>query len=190
MAQARTGAVISVAPGRYAENLTIRTRVTIVAEGERDSVEICPRLGSAVTVMAEEVMLTGLLLRGGDEDVPVVDAPRGQAVMERCTVAGSGWAAVLARMSGSLAMRGCRVTNPAGAGVVDIAPGGSVVEDCQIEHLGSSAVVLANAPARSCGTACCGTRAATACSPTARRGARSRTARSPPPTSPASPWRP
>ncbi|MFF3503120.1 right-handed parallel beta-helix repeat-containing protein [Streptomyces sp. NPDC003247] len=142
VAQARTGAVISVAPGRYAENLTIRTRVTIVAEGERDSVEVCPRLGSAVTVMAEEVMLTGLLLRGGDEDVPVVDAPRGQVALERCTVVGSGWAAVLARMSGSLAMRGCRVTNPAGAGVVDIAPGGSVVEDCQIEHLGSSAVVL------------------------------------------------
>ncbi|MER5200539.1 right-handed parallel beta-helix repeat-containing protein [Streptomyces sp. NPDC002755] len=142
LAQARTGAVISVAPGRYAENLTIRTRVTIVAEGERDSVEICPRHGSAVTVMAEEVMLTGLLLRGGDEDVPVVDAPRGQVAMERCTVVGSGWAAVLARMSGSLAMRGCRVTNPAGAGVVDIAPGGSVVEDCQIEHLGSSAIVL------------------------------------------------
>ncbi|MFJ3671528.1 right-handed parallel beta-helix repeat-containing protein [Streptomyces sp. NPDC090106] len=142
LAQARTGAVISVAPGRYAENLLIRTRVTIVAERERDSVEICPRRGSAVTLMAEEVMLTGLLLRGGDEDVPVVDAPRGQVAMERCTVVGSGWAAVLARLSGSLAMRGCRVTNPAGAGVVDLAPGGSVVEDCQIEHLGSSAVVV------------------------------------------------
>ncbi|MER7099930.1 right-handed parallel beta-helix repeat-containing protein [Streptomyces humidus] len=142
LAQARMGAVISVAPGRYAENLTIRTRVTIVAEGERDSVEICPRHGSAVTLMAEEVMLTGLLIRGGEDDVPVVDAPRGQVAMERCTVVGSGWAAVLARLSGSLAMRGCRVTNPAGAGVVDIATGGSIVEDCQIEHLGSSAIVL------------------------------------------------
>ncbi|WP_159775442.1 right-handed parallel beta-helix repeat-containing protein [Streptomyces sp. HM190] len=142
LAQARTGAVITVAPGRYAENLTIRTRVTIVAEGARDSAEICPRHGSAVTLLAEEVMLTGLLLRGGDEDVPVVDAPRGQVAMERCTVIGSGWTAVLARLSGSLAMRGCRVTNPAGAGVVDTAPGGSVVEDCQVEHLGSSAIVL------------------------------------------------
>ncbi|MFJ9024905.1 hypothetical protein ACIRPU_33765 [Streptomyces sp. NPDC102259] len=96
-----------------------------------------------MTVMAEEVMLTGLLLRGGD-DVPVVDAPRGQVAMERCTVVGSGWAAVPARMSGSLAMRGCRVTNPGKAGVVDIAPGGRVVEDCQIEHLGSRRSFSAN----------------------------------------------
>ncbi|MFJ9120013.1 right-handed parallel beta-helix repeat-containing protein [Streptomyces sp. NPDC102394] len=142
LARARAGAVISVTPGRYPENLTVRTRVTIVAEAGRDSVEICPRYGSAVVLMAEEVMLTDLLLRGGEEDVPVVDAPRGQVAMDRCTVVGSGWTAVLARLTGSVAMRGCRIGNPGGAGVVDVSPSGSVVEDCLVEHLGSSAVVI------------------------------------------------
>ncbi|MFH8467195.1 right-handed parallel beta-helix repeat-containing protein [Streptomyces sp. NPDC017991] len=142
LAQARAGAVISVAPGRYPENLTVRTRVTIVASGGRDSAEICPRHGSALVLMAEEVMLTDLLLRGGEEDMPVVDVPRGQVAMERCTVVGSGWTAVLARLSGSLAVRGCRISNPAGAGIVDVASSGSVVEDCVVEHVGSSAIVL------------------------------------------------
>ncbi|GAA0328661.1 right-handed parallel beta-helix repeat-containing protein [Actinoallomurus spadix] len=142
LAAARTGSVIRIRPGRYPESLFIRTRVTIVADGERGSVEICPRSGTAVMLVADAVMLTDLTLRGGGDDVPVVDAARGQVAMEGCTVAGSGWTAVLARGSGSLAMRGCRVTNADGAGIVDTADTASVIEDCLIENLGTSAVVL------------------------------------------------
>ncbi|OON81108.1 right-handed parallel beta-helix repeat-containing protein [Streptomyces tsukubensis] len=142
LAQARTGAVIRVKPGRYRENLTVKTRLTIVADGERGSVEICPPRGTAVVLVADAVMLTDLVLRGGSEDLPVVDAPRGQVAMDGCTVVGSGWTAILARESGSLAMRGCRVSNPQGAGVVDTSSAESVVADCLIEHLGTSAVVL------------------------------------------------
>ncbi|MDQ1005937.1 SpoVK/Ycf46/Vps4 family AAA+-type ATPase [Streptomyces sp. V4I23] len=142
LAAARTGAVIRVRSGRYTENLTIRTRVTIVAEGEPGSAEICPRRGSAVVLVADAVMLTDLVLRGGSEDVPVVDAARGQLAMDGCTVVGSGWTAALARQTGSLAMRNCRITNPAGAGVVDTSPTGSVIEDCVIENVGTSAIVL------------------------------------------------
>ncbi|CDR06896.1 right-handed parallel beta-helix repeat-containing protein [Streptomyces iranensis] len=140
--QARTGAVIRLRPGRYRENLTVRTRVTIAADGERGSAEICPPRGTAVVLVADAVMLTDLTLRGGNEDLPVVDAPRGQVAMDGCTVVGSGWTAVLARENGSLAMRDCRVSNPEGAGVVDTAPTGSVVADSLFEHLGTSAVVL------------------------------------------------
>lgn len=142
LAQARTGAVIRVRPGRYPENLTVRNRVTIVADGERGSVEICPRRGSAVSLIADAVMLSDLTLRGGTEDVPVVDAARGQVAMDGCTVVGSGWTALLARESGSLAMRDCRISNPAGAGVVDTAPTGTVVSGCVIENLGTSGVVI------------------------------------------------
>ncbi|SFL33753.1 Right handed beta helix region [Streptomyces pini] len=142
LAQARSGAVVRVRPGRYPENLTVRTRVTIVAEGERGSVEICPRRGSAIVLVADAVMLTDLTLRGGSEDVPVVDAARGQVAMDGCTVVGSGWTALLARESGSLAMRDCRVSNPDGAGVVDTTDTGSVVADCVIENLGTTAVVI------------------------------------------------
>ncbi|MGY0064645.1 right-handed parallel beta-helix repeat-containing protein [Streptomyces sp. LZ34] len=142
LATARTGAVIHVRPGRYPENLTVRTRVTLVAEGEPGSVEICPRRGTALTLVADAVMLTDLTLRGGSEDVAVVDAPRGQVAMDGCTVIGSGWTAVLARQSGSLAMRGCRVTNREGAGIVDTSEVASVIEDCVLENLGTSGVVL------------------------------------------------
>ncbi|WP_210594188.1 right-handed parallel beta-helix repeat-containing protein [Streptomyces sp. GESEQ-35] len=142
LAKARSGAVIRVRPGRYRENLTVRTRLTIVADGERGSVEICPQRGTAVVLVADAVMLTDLTLRGGSEDLPVVDAPRGQVAMDGCTVVGGGWTAVLARENGSLAMRDCRVSNPEGAGVVDTAPTESVIADSLIEHLGTSAVVL------------------------------------------------
>ncbi|WP_371660028.1 right-handed parallel beta-helix repeat-containing protein [Streptomyces sp. NBC_00280] len=140
--KARSGAVIRVRPGRYAENLTVRTRVTIAADGDPGSVEICPRRGSAVVLVADAVMLTDLTLRGGSEDLPVVDAPRGQVAMDGCTVVGSGWTAVLARESGSLAMRDCRVSNPKGAGVVDAASTGSVIEGCLVENTGTSSVVI------------------------------------------------
>ncbi|MFD7745731.1 right-handed parallel beta-helix repeat-containing protein [Streptomyces sp. NPDC059698] len=140
--KARTGAVIRVHPGRYPENLTVRTRVTIVADGEPGSVEICPRRGTAVILVADAVMLTDLTLRGGSEDLPVVDAPRGQVAMDGCTVVGSGWTAVLARESGSVAMRDCQVSNPKGAGIVDSAPTGSVIAGCRIANLGTSGVVI------------------------------------------------
>ncbi|MGP3985809.1 right-handed parallel beta-helix repeat-containing protein [Streptomyces sp. 3N207] len=153
LAHARTGAVIRIKPGRYRENLTVKTRLTLVADGERGSVEICPPRGTAVVLVADAVMLTDLVLRCGSEDLPVVDAPRGQVAMDGCTVVGSGWTAVLARESGSLAMRDCRISNPEGAGVVDTAATGSVVDNCLIEHLGTSAVVLSE-QARTSVTGC------------------------------------
>ncbi|MEW2168178.1 right-handed parallel beta-helix repeat-containing protein [Streptomyces sp. NPDC007084] len=142
LAAARSGAVIRIRSGRYAENLMVRTRVTLVGEGESGSVEICPRRGSALVLVADAVMLSDLVLRGGSEDVATIDAARGQLAMDGCTVNGSGWTAVLARQTGSLALRNCRITNRSGAGIVDTAPTGSVVEDCLLENLGTSGVVL------------------------------------------------
>ncbi|MFF3713935.1 right-handed parallel beta-helix repeat-containing protein [Streptomyces phaeochromogenes] len=142
LAQARTGAVIRVRPGRYAENLVIRNRVTIVAEGEPGSVELCPRSGTAVSLMADAVMLSGLTLRGRDKELAVVDVPAGQAALDGCSVTGAGWTALLVRGKGSLAARGCRISNPGGAGIVDSSESESVVEDCEFENFGTSAVVI------------------------------------------------
>ncbi|MFD9545459.1 right-handed parallel beta-helix repeat-containing protein [Streptomyces sp. NPDC060022] len=142
LAQARTGAVIRVRPGRYNENLVITTRVTIVAEGERGAVEICPRRGTAVSLMADGVMLSELSLRGHDKEMAVVDIPAGQAALDGCTITGAGWTALLIRGTGSLAARGCRISNPAGAGLVDTSTAESVIEDCLFESLGTSAVVI------------------------------------------------
>ncbi|MFC9328453.1 right-handed parallel beta-helix repeat-containing protein [Kitasatospora sp. NPDC057015] len=153
LAAARSGAVISVRPGRYEENLVINKLVTITAAEARGSVRITARRGCVVQVTAEAVQLTGLILQGQDEEMPAIDVPRGQAAVQDCEVVGSSWTALLTRGDGSLAMRGCRVTNPAGAGIVETSSGNSVIEDCVIEHLGSSAVVIgerANPLLRNC----------------------------------------
>ncbi len=142
LARARSGAVISVMPGTYPENLTITTRVTIVAEHRRGTVEIAPRSGTAVTLLADAVGLNDLVLRGQDGELPVIDAPRGQLAMDGCEVVGSAWTAVIARGGGSVAMRDCRVSNRAGAGVVVTATVESSLAGCTLEHLGTTAVVI------------------------------------------------
>ncbi|MFJ2477813.1 right-handed parallel beta-helix repeat-containing protein [Streptomyces sp. NPDC087659] len=140
--RARSGAVISVRPGTYAENLVITTRVTIAAAQARGTVEIAPRNGSAITLKADAVMLTDLTLRGRDEELPVVDALHGQLAMEGCEVVGSAWTALLTRGGGSLAMRDCRISNRGGAGVVVTSAAESSVESCTLEHFGTSAMVI------------------------------------------------
>lgn len=142
LAKARSGAVVSVSPGTYIENLTILTPVTIVAEQARGTVEIAPRRGSAIVLKAEAAMLTDLVLRGRDEELPVVDAARGQVAMDGCEITGSAWTALLARTGGSLALRDCRISNPSGAGIVATSVVESSVESCTIEHLGTSGVVI------------------------------------------------
>ncbi|MFG2887393.1 right-handed parallel beta-helix repeat-containing protein [Streptomyces sp. NPDC048297] len=144
LARARTGAVISVRPGRYVENMMVTTQVTIAADGPKGSVEIVPRRGTALTLASEAVMLTDLLLRGGESDVPVVHAARGQLAMQDCEIVGKGWTAVSASDTGSLALRDCRITNPEGAGIVVSSSQPSAVEDSVIEHLGTSAIVAIN----------------------------------------------
>ncbi|MFM9499004.1 right-handed parallel beta-helix repeat-containing protein [Streptomyces galilaeus] len=142
LSRVRSGAVIRIRPGTYAERLVVQTRVTLVADGHRGSVELAPAAGTAVTLGADAVMLTDLVLRGGGDDLPVVDAVAGQVALDNCDIIGTGWTTLLSRGVGSLAMRGCRVSNPAGAGVVETSATGSVLENCTLERFGTSAVVV------------------------------------------------
>ncbi|WNI21442.1 right-handed parallel beta-helix repeat-containing protein [Streptomyces sp. ITFR-16] len=142
LARARGGAVLSLRPGTYEENLVVTTRVTIVAEQSRGSVRLAPRTGTAISLRADAVMLTDLVVRGEDEDVPVVDASHGQVAMQGCDISGASWATVLARNSGSLAIRECRISSRTGAGVVVTSATESSLESCTFEHLGTSGVVI------------------------------------------------
>ncbi|RPK33297.1 Stage V sporulation protein K [Streptomyces sp. ADI93-02] len=139
---AASGALITVAPGRYSEQLVLSDVVTIIAAEGRGSVEIAPRSGTAVTVAAEAVKLTGLVIRSGDGDLPAIDVPAGQLEVDDCEISASSWTAVLARHSGALAMRDSRVTNSVGAGIVVTSEGESIVEDCVLEDLGASGLVI------------------------------------------------
>ncbi|NBM18434.1 right-handed parallel beta-helix repeat-containing protein [Streptomyces sp. GC420] len=138
---ARTGAVISIAPGRYEESITLATSLTLTSTEGRGTVELAPPRGSALTLACDSAKVTSLVLRGGDDQLPVVDVPRGQLLLDRCDVYGASWAALFARGAGSLAVRQCRIENPKGAGVVTTSAVESLLEECVVEHLGTSAVV-------------------------------------------------
>ncbi|MCS0599783.1 AAA family ATPase [Streptomyces sp. LP11] len=143
LAAARIGALISVRPGTYAENLVVHTRVTLTAAEGRGTVEIRPRTGSVLSLRADAVMLSELTLRGGDPELPAVDVRRGQAALDGCEIVGAAWTAMLAGGTGSLALRECRVSNPQGAGIVVTSTTPTTVESCTLEHLGTSGLVLA-----------------------------------------------
>ncbi|KPI08702.1 AAA ATPase central domain protein [Actinobacteria bacterium OK074] len=142
LARARGGAVLTVRPGTYEENLVVTTRVTIVAEQARGTVRLAPRKGTVIALRADAVMLTDLVVQGHDEELPAVDASHGQAAMQGCDLSGAAWTTVLARNSGSLAMRECRISNRTGAGVVVTSPTESSLESCTLEHFGTSGVVI------------------------------------------------
>ncbi|MFJ9564787.1 right-handed parallel beta-helix repeat-containing protein [Streptomyces fuscichromogenes] len=143
LAEAAEGALITIAPGRYEEALDIVRPVTLAAEGGAGTVQVHAPAGSTVVVRAEAVQLSGLVLSGADREAPVLDLRRGQSALDGCRIEGEAWTAVLAWDEGTLAARGCRVTNPHGAGVVVTSPGGNVLSGTEITEAGSSAVVVA-----------------------------------------------
>jgi len=155
--QARDGALVSIAPGTYPEQLVLDRVVTLAAEQAAGSVRIeaggaggaaagagvTGGIGSALIVDADAVQLSGLVLIGAGEQAPAVEVRRGEAAFDDCEVGGTAWAAMLAHHAGTLAVRGCRVTNRTGAGIVVTSGGANVVENTTIEDVGSSAVVVA-----------------------------------------------
>ncbi|MCX4460791.1 right-handed parallel beta-helix repeat-containing protein [Streptomyces sp. NBC_01728] len=143
LVDATEGALVTVAPGRYEENLDITRAVTLAAEGGAGTVQVHAAAGSTVVVEADAVQLSGLVLSGADPEAPVLDLRRGQSALDGCVIEGAAWTAVLAWNEGILAARGCRVVNPNGAGVVVTSRGGNVLEDTEISEAGSSAVVVA-----------------------------------------------
>ncbi|MFI6022882.1 right-handed parallel beta-helix repeat-containing protein [Streptomyces sp. NPDC051287] len=143
LAEATEGALVTVAPGRYEENLDITRAVTLAAESGTGTVRVHAATGSTVVVEADAVQLSGLVLSGADQEAPVLDLRRGQSALDGCVIEGAAWTAVLAWNEGVLAARGCRVVNPNGAGVVVTSRGGNVLEDTEISEPGSSAVVVA-----------------------------------------------
>ncbi|MFC0547897.1 right-handed parallel beta-helix repeat-containing protein [Kutzneria chonburiensis] len=141
LAQAQPGATISVRPGRYEENLVADRMVRLVAEP--GTVEVLAPRGSVLVVNAEAVQLSGFTLTGADETMVAVDVVRGEAALDECRVSGASWATLLARLQGSLAVRGCTVTGTGGAAVVIASPAQSTIEDSEIVDAASTGVVVA-----------------------------------------------
>ncbi|WP_406442575.1 right-handed parallel beta-helix repeat-containing protein [Streptomyces sp. NBC_00631] len=144
LADARDGALVLLDPGRYEESLLITRAITLSADATAaGEVRVHAGEGSTVTVEAEAVQLTGLILSGDDPDAPVLEVRQGQAALDGCSVTGHAWAAVLAWNQGRLAVRDCRMTNTLGAGIVVTSPEAGTVENTTVTDTGSSAVVVA-----------------------------------------------
>jgi Holliday junction resolvasome RuvABC ATP-dependent DNA helicase subunit len=142
IAQAQPGATISVRPGRYEENVVLDRSVSLEADLDGGPVEIFSRQGSTLVVDAGGVQLRGFTLSSEDGSTPTVDVVQGEAAFDDCRISGPSWAALLARGTGTLALRGCHVTSSAGAGMVIASPGSNTAEDTVIADTASSGVVV------------------------------------------------
>ncbi|NJC72018.1 AAA family ATPase [Planosporangium thailandense] len=142
LAAARSGCVINVLPGEYPESLAIVASVTVTAASGAGSVRVAPGTGPALLSTAEAVTVVGLVLSGdGDPDGACVEVRSGRLTLEDCELRAESFAAAMALAPGTLGMRGCRVRNPAGAGVVVNGASGGFVEHCTFTGIGTSAIV-------------------------------------------------
>ncbi|MGP4017787.1 right-handed parallel beta-helix repeat-containing protein [Saccharopolyspora sp. 5N708] len=143
VATAPEGSVINVSSGTYRERLVLRRAVTITAEDGPGTVEIRVDEGSAVALAGGAATISGITIRCADSEQSAVVVGQGRLALTECEIEGASWAAVYAYGSGTLAMRGCQVRNPQGAGVVVTSPDGSSLDDCRLHDLGTSAIVVA-----------------------------------------------
>ena len=144
LGEARDGALISIAGGRYEENLTISAMVTLTADEGTGTVQIHAARGSAVVVQGGAVQLSGLSVSGEDAQAPVIDVRRGEAALDGCDVSGRAWSALLAQGGGTVAVRDSTISNPGGAGLVVTSSGGNVLENSSVSDAGSSAIAVAD----------------------------------------------
>lgn len=150
---APVGALIVVGPGRYRENLVLTKPITITAEEGPGTVEVIGAGRPTVSLTADSAALSGITITSADADNPAVLVAEGQLSITECLVRASAWATVFARDQGTVLMRDCEVRNTVGAGVVVTSPNGGVLDNCRLDELGTSAVVVAddgNLLVRSC----------------------------------------
>ncbi|MFJ8603639.1 right-handed parallel beta-helix repeat-containing protein [Streptomyces shenzhenensis] len=89
LAAAPVGAVVTVAPGLYAESVTLTRRVALEAEAGPGSVVLRSPEGPAVTVTAPGCVLRGLHLAGADPAQPLVRVEDAAGLtVDRCELTG------------------------------------------------------------------------------------------------------
>ncbi|WP_067495021.1 right-handed parallel beta-helix repeat-containing protein [Actinoplanes sp. TFC3] len=140
IARAEAGATITVHPGRYVEKLVVGNRITIAAEG--GPVEVSVEEGSVLVVHGEGAQLRGITLASTDPKLAAVDVYSGEVALDDCRVSGAAWVTLLARLQGSLALRGCEVRSSTGAGIVVMSTGTSTIEDTLVTDVATSGIVV------------------------------------------------
>ena len=87
---ARDGGTVTVAAGVYRESVVFDKSVTVLAEGDRGSVELIAGTGPAVLVRAGTATVRGITVRGADLDGVAVAVQGGRLVLESVEIAGGG----------------------------------------------------------------------------------------------------
>lgn len=135
---AAQGAVVSVQPGTYAENVVLDREVTLVAEKGPGTVRITGLRGAALSVHGAGGTVRGLVLEGTGGE-PAVRVGAGAVLIEDCEITGGP-----VHVTGAAApvLRNCRLH---GTGDVGLYLGGdstAVVEDTEISEIGATGIFV------------------------------------------------
>jgi parallel beta-helix repeat protein len=157
---ARDGAVISIAPGTYAEAVQLDgRRLTLVASAESDNTVLdATALGRpAVSSTNGQVALRGLVIRSGD--YPAVHASGGRLRMEKCSVS-AGFAAGVSVTNG-VAFEAVDVRVTGGQYGIVVEDGGGLIDKCEVRNVSDDGIIVrlgADPTIRNCTVSGCGYR--------------------------------
>jgi SpoVK/Ycf46/Vps4 family AAA+-type ATPase len=151
IAAAPDGAVITVRPGSYPENLVLSRPLTITAAEAPGSVAAAgpvvvePETGAALTMAAGSVTLRRITVHGRDATSAAADVTGGSLTLDHCEVTAAARAAIDVHGSAAtVSMSSGRVRNSAGLGVVISDGASGTFERTLIEHVGSDAVTISS----------------------------------------------
>ncbi|NBE80127.1 right-handed parallel beta-helix repeat-containing protein [Micromonospora rubida] len=117
LASAAPGDTVAVRPGVYREAPLFQRDVVLVAEDGPGTVTIEVPPGGAVLAAGGEILIRDIVIRGGDEQLPLLQVAAGRLRLEGCRVDAVGPAAIHV-CGGAVEMAGGSVTNTGGAGVI------------------------------------------------------------------------
>ncbi|WP_256789276.1 AAA family ATPase [Frankia sp. AvcI1] len=139
------GDTVAVRPGVYRESLVFTRDVVLVAEEGPGSVVIEVPTGSALLCAGGDIRLRDLTVRGGDEELPLVQAAGGRLGLDNCQLEATASAALHVR-GGRVGVRAGRIENAHGSGVV-VDAGVAEFTEVAVEATGGPALVVAGGAA-------------------------------------------
>ena len=145
LAAAPDGALITVHPGSYPENLVLRRPVTITAAQAEGQVVVEPAAGAALTMTTGSATVRRVTLHGRDATCAAAEVTGGSLTLDHCEVTAAARAAIEVRGgSAAVSMNGGRVRNSAGLGVVICDGASGTFERTAIEHVRSDGVTISS----------------------------------------------
>ncbi|GAA1069357.1 right-handed parallel beta-helix repeat-containing protein [Kitasatospora nipponensis] len=135
---AEAGAVVSVQPGTYTENVVLEREITLVAEKGPGTVELVAPRGTALTVLADGEV-RGLTVRGGDPDRPALAVTAARVLLARCAIVGGR---LLVSGDAAPTVRDCEVRESGAVGIQLAGDSRAVLENTEVGETDAVAVLV------------------------------------------------